>query len=104
MPSGPHGERGHLPNLMNCVLRPHGLYTAAYIVNIVIYNSEKKDHLRHITTVLQALKEAGLMANPAKGRVASWEVAYLSYMVGWWLSESAHWQSGNLGAIPHINH
>lgn len=55
---------------------------AAYINDIVIYSKSWVKHRKHIAAVLRALKEAGLMANPTKCRLAFQEVKYLGYTVG----------------------
>lgn len=48
--------------LMDYVLQPHRQCAVAHIDNIVIYNYDWKEHLRHLTALLQSLKEARLMA------------------------------------------
>ena len=41
-------------------------YSAIYIDDILIYSFSWEEHLVHITSVLHALREAGLTAKPSK--------------------------------------
>lgn len=50
----------------------------AYLHSIVIYNTDWDSHL---AAVLQSLREAGLMAKPAKCAVGKEEAYYLSHWV-----------------------
>lgn len=67
---------------MDKVLRPHQDYAAAYLDDIVIHSTSWENHLQHLEAVLQALREAGLTANPAKCSLALEEANYLGYTVG----------------------
>ncbi|XP_060937796.1 uncharacterized protein LOC133014546 [Limanda limanda] len=67
---------------MDKVLRPHQAYAAAYLDDIVIHSTSWENHLQHLAAVLQALREAGLTANPAKCCLALEEANYLGYTVG----------------------
>ncbi|KAJ8279240.1 hypothetical protein COCON_G00063060, partial [Conger conger] len=68
--------------LMDKILRPHREYAAAYIDDIVIHSADWESHLRRLETVLGALREAGLTANPAKCRLGLEEADYLGHTVG----------------------
>ncbi|XP_075768775.1 uncharacterized protein LOC142821515 isoform X2 [Pelodiscus sinensis] len=82
MPFGLHGAAATFQRLMNQVLRDHQDYAAAYIDDIVIFSESWEKHLEHVTSVLRALREAGLTANPKKCQFGRAEVSYLGYTVG----------------------
>ncbi|XP_065407431.1 uncharacterized protein LOC135972648 [Chrysemys picta bellii] len=82
MPFGLHGAAATFQRLMNKVLQPHDQYAAAYIDDIVVYSLDWESHLHHLAAVLQALRAAGLTANPAKCHLGQEEVTYLGYTVG----------------------
>ncbi|XP_075779924.1 uncharacterized protein LOC142827821 [Pelodiscus sinensis] len=68
MPFGLHGAAATFQRLMDRVLREQGRWAAAYIDDIVVYSQTWGEHLQHVGAVLQALREAGLTANPRKCR------------------------------------
>lgn len=72
-----HGEAATFQRLMNKLLQHHDQYTAAYRGDIVVYSNSWEDHLEHLSMVLQALRDAGLTANPAKCHLGQVEVTYL---------------------------
>ena len=82
LPFGLHGAPATFQRLMDKVLRPHQDYAAAYLDDIVIHSTSWENHLQHLEAVLQALREAGLTANPAKCSLALEEANYLGYTVG----------------------
>nr|XP_042705994.1 uncharacterized protein LOC122173677 [Chrysemys picta bellii] len=82
MPFGLQGAAATFQHLMNKVLQPHDQYAAAYIDDIVVYSLDWESHLHHLAEVLQALRVAGLTANPAKCHLGQEEVTYLGYTVG----------------------
>lgn len=68
--------------MMDRILRPHREYAVAYIDDIVIHGSEWETHLNQGRAVLQALREAGLTANPKKCWLGLREAEYLGYTIG----------------------
>lgn len=82
MPFRLHGATATFQQLMDQLLQPHWHYAATYIDDIVVYSETLDKHLQHLTTVLQALEEEVLTANPAKCHLECREVTYLSYTVG----------------------
>ena len=82
LPFGLHGAPATFQRLMDKVLRPHRDYAAAYIDDIIIHSTSWDIHLRHLEAVIQALREAGLTANPKKCSLALEEANYLGYTVG----------------------
>ncbi|KAM9546682.1 uncharacterized protein ACWYII_036893 [Salvelinus alpinus] len=67
---------------MDRVLRSHWKYAAAYINDIVIHGSEWETHLNQVSAVVQALRKAGLTANPKKCQLGLREAEDLGYTIG----------------------
>ena len=82
LPFGVHGAPATFQRMMDRILRPHRLYAAAYLDDIIIHSSTWDDHLRHLEAVLGALRAAGLTANPQKCRLGLQETDYLGYTIG----------------------
>ena len=53
-----------------------------YIADIVIHSQTWEEHLIWVEAVLQALRDAGLTANPTKCRLGLEEAHYLGHVVG----------------------
>lgn len=51
---------------MDKVLTPHKDYGRSYIDDIAIFSKTWTDHLKHISEVLQTLREVGLTVNREK--------------------------------------
>uniref|UniRef100_A0A8C5CZT0 ribonuclease H n=1 Tax=Gadus morhua TaxID=8049 RepID=A0A8C5CZT0_GADMO len=81
LPFGLHGAPPTFQRLMDRVLRPHRGYAAAYIDDIVIHGSEWDTHVKQVSAVLQALREAGLTANTKKCQLGLQEAEYLGYTI-----------------------
>jgi hypothetical protein len=53
--------------LVNNVLREHlNIFIIAYLDNILIYSQSKKEHRKHIRTVLKLLQQHSLLVDPNK--------------------------------------
>ncbi|CAM4525836.1 unnamed protein product [Lepidochelys kempii] len=65
---------------MDKLLRPHAKY--AYVDDLVIHSSDWEMHLGKVEAVLDALRKAGLTANPLKHVIGLAEARYLGYVVG----------------------
>uniref|UniRef100_K7G5Z2 ribonuclease H n=1 Tax=Pelodiscus sinensis TaxID=13735 RepID=K7G5Z2_PELSI len=82
MQFGLHGAAATFQRLMNRILRDHQDYAAAYIDDIIIFSESWEKHLEHLTEILEALRQAGLTANPKKCQFGKTEISYLGYTVG----------------------
>uniref|UniRef100_A0A3B3YYE4 ribonuclease H n=1 Tax=Poecilia mexicana TaxID=48701 RepID=A0A3B3YYE4_9TELE len=82
MPFGLHGAPATFQRMMDLVLKGADGYAAAYIDDIVVFSETWKDHVKHLTDVLQRIKAAGLVINPGKCHIAKTEVEYLGYVIG----------------------
>ena len=81
LPFGIHGAPPTFQRLMNEVLRPHQQYAAAYLDDIIIHSQGWEEHLKHIQTGLDTLRQAGLNANPKKCKLGFDEEEYLRYLI-----------------------
>ena len=82
MPFGLNGAPATFQRLMDQVIRGLEGFSAAYIDDVVIYSTTWREHLTHIHTVLQQLRQAGLTAKPQKCQFAMKECVYLGHVVG----------------------
>ena len=53
-----------------------------YMYDLVIFSSCWEDHVRHVRQVLDKLRPAGLMANPAKCHWGGTRMEFLGHLVG----------------------
>uniref|UniRef100_A0A671TSD1 ribonuclease H n=1 Tax=Sparus aurata TaxID=8175 RepID=A0A671TSD1_SPAAU len=82
LPFGLFGSPATFQRLMDRVLRPHSAYAAAYLDDVIIHSEAWEQHVRQVGAVLEALRQAGLTANPKKCAVGQREVRYLGYHLG----------------------
>lgn len=82
LPFGLHGAPATFQWLMDKVLRPVQRFAAAYLDDVVVHSASWEEHLVHLRQVLEALRRAGLTANPAKCCVGQDEAQYLGYTIG----------------------
>ncbi|KAJ8391284.1 hypothetical protein AAFF_G00090710 [Aldrovandia affinis] len=62
--------------LMDHVLRFHREYAATYLDDVVIHDWSWDENLEQVCQVIQALRQAGLTANPSKCHVGLSEANY----------------------------
>ena len=82
MPFGWQGAPATFQRLMDHVLRGLENSTAAYLDDVVIFSGNWNDHLCHLSSVLQALREAGLTMKAKKCQFAMTQCCYLGHIVG----------------------
>lgn len=82
MPFGLHGAAATFQRLVDKALVGCETFARAYIDDIIVSSGSWNEHLHHLRQVLQALKRAGLKANPQKSRLGFQELKYLGYLVG----------------------
>jgi len=70
MPFGVKNAPAIFQTLMDEVLNGMNMFVRTYIDDLIVFSKSWTDHNRHIREVLQALKAAGLTANPEK---CQWE-------------------------------
>ena len=63
--------------MIDKILRPHKDYAAAYLDEIVVHSLDITNHLKWLEAGLQALRQAGLVANPKKCSLQLEEAEYL---------------------------
>ncbi|MGL4350437.1 MAG: reverse transcriptase family protein, partial [Plesiomonas shigelloides] len=76
------GAPATFQRLMDCILRSHSTYAAAYLNDIIIYSNDWQRHMQHLRAVLSSRRSAGLTANPKKCAVGRVEVRYLGFHLG----------------------
>ena len=77
MPFGLKGAPATFQRMMDMILSGLSEFTNAYIFSVTW-----KEHLLHLSLVLQRLQEAGLTAKPAKCQFGMSQCSYLGYRVG----------------------
>ena len=82
MPFGVRNAPACFQELMQRVLREQRAWATAYMDDVVVYSTSWDDHLIHIASVLQALKQAGLTANPDKCRWGGRAIEFLGHWIG----------------------
>ena len=81
MPFGLSGAPATFQRLMDQVLR--GLpFTNAYLYDLVVYSATWEEHLTHVETVMERLKEAGLVIQLKKCQFGTRECTYLGHSIG----------------------
>ena len=69
-------------SLMNHVLRPHlQKFVVVFVDDILIFSQSWEEHLIHLQTVLQALRDHELYCKPSKCAIGSSEVLYLGHLL-----------------------
>ena len=82
MPFGLANAPGSFQHYVNDVLRPYlDLFVSAYIDDILVYSNSLKEHRKHVRTVLEALREAGLQLDIDKCEFHTTEVLYLGLII-----------------------
>jgi len=83
MPFGLTNAPATFQSMMNDELRAYlDDFVQVFIDDILIYSKTKEEHMGHIRTVLQKLKDAGLKAKPAKCSWMKESVEFCGHIVG----------------------
>lgn len=82
MPFGLMNAPATFQRSMNLVLQGLEQFANCYIDYIVVHSKTWQDHVKHVRTVLERLKQYGLTANPKKCVWGVAEIGYLGYTVG----------------------
>ena len=74
---------GTFQNIMNDVLRDViGKFVLVYLDDIVVFSKNTAEHYKHLTVVLQLLREHKLYANLSKCKFVQPELQFLGHIVG----------------------
>ena len=82
MPFGLQGAPATFQRMMDRLLTGAYEFAAAYLDDLVIYSSTWSDHLHHIHSMLQRLREAGLTVKLRKCQFGMQQCVYLGFVVG----------------------
>ena len=82
MPFGLRNAPATFQRMMHDVLRGQEEHAASYIDDSLVYSLNWEEHLAHIKAVLEALRQSGLTAKPAKCQWGSSKLEYLGHIVG----------------------
>ena len=82
MPFGLVGAPAVFQRMMNTLLADIMSFSGAYIDDVAIFSDSWEDHLIHLRTVFQKLREAKLTAKPRKCQFGMFQCTYLGHVVG----------------------
>jgi hypothetical protein len=69
--------------LINDIFREYlDIFVVAYLDDILIYLTNKKDYTKQVNLVLEALEKAGMRINGPKYTFHTKEVKFLGYIIG----------------------
>ncbi|XP_064465530.1 uncharacterized protein LOC135377174 [Ornithodoros turicata] len=69
-------------SLMDRVLKGLGDFALPYLDDIAIFSDSWEEHIRHLRTVLERLRDAGLTVRAEKCQIGKAEVTYLGHVIG----------------------
>jgi hypothetical protein len=68
--------------LINDILREYlDIFVVAYLNDILIYLTNKKNHIKQVNLILKALGKAGMRINKPKYTFHAKEMEFLSYII-----------------------
>ena len=83
--------------LMNYVFRPYiGEFVVVYFDDILVYSKSLKDHVTHVRTILQTLRNEHLFANMEKCLFGVDKLVFLGFVVS---SKGVHVDDSKINAI-----
>lgn len=82
MPYGLRSSAATFQRVVNGLLAGHRQYACAYIDDVAVFSETWEDHISHLKSVLQTIRDAKLTVNPSKCRFAQSHVKYLGHVVG----------------------
>jgi len=82
MPFGLQGAPATFQRLMDRVIQGLGDFSAAYLDDLIVFSETWAEHLQHVRTILQRLREAGLTAKARKCNFGADHCVYLGHVVG----------------------
>ena len=82
MPFGLQGAPATFQRLMDRLIQGLNGYSAAYLDDLVVYSETWEEHLEHLRTILQRIREAGLTVKKKKCQLGMSHCLYLGHVVG----------------------
>ena len=81
MPFGLSGAPSTFQQMMDLLTKDTHDFAAAYLDDLIIYSDTQKNHLQHLTIILQQLRKANLIVKPQKCQLGMAECIYLGHVV-----------------------
>ena len=81
MPFGLVQAPAYFQQLISIVLQGCSDFAMADLDDIIIFSKNKAEHLKHIETIFQKLKEAGLKLKESKCDFFKKEIHYLGHLI-----------------------
>ena len=82
MPMGLSEALGTFMHVMHYVLRPYiGVFVVVYFDDILVFSNSLKDHVTHLRTILQTLRNECLYANMEKRTFGVDKLVFLGFVV-----------------------
>ena len=82
MPFGLKNAPSHFQRVMEKVLQPVNDCASVYIDDIVVFSNTWKDHITHLSRVLDCIRQAGLTAKATKCSFGKAKIEYLGHIIG----------------------
>ena len=82
MPFGVKNAPAVFQELMRAVLQPCESFAKPYLDDVIIFSQTWEEHVTHVRTVLEKLRQAGLTANPRKCVWGAQWVEFLGHKIG----------------------
>lgn len=83
MPFGLTNAPATFQTMMNSILQPFlNKFVIVYLDDILIYSNSKEEHLEHVRTILELLRQNRLYAKPTKCLFAQTELEFCGHIVG----------------------
>ena len=82
MPFGIMNAPAVFQEMMQGLFRDYSSFCSPYMNHLVIFSSSWEDYVQHVRQVLDKLRTAGLMANPAKCHWGGTRMEFLGHLVG----------------------
>jgi hypothetical protein len=82
MPFGLTNAPATCQALINDILREYlNIFVFAYLDDILVYSENEKDHIKHMTLVLETLKKADMGLHPEKYVFHAKEIEFFDYIL-----------------------
>ena len=81
IPFGLAQAPAYFQQLISMVLQDCSNFLRVYLDDIIIFNRNEQEHLKHIEIIFKKLKEARFKLKESKCNFLKWEIHYLGYLI-----------------------